>query len=565
MGNARFGRFAGMRTEGVFAFPPKSPGREKEIMSDMSTQWDKQWSELLTRCHGRDIEADAGFKAGLLGELKRKTADHALPAAPVTALDDDAKWGALLKTAYTPCRPDAGFKTALLASLKATQVDAARDLPDSGEDLVLRAMLTKSYQPVQPRREFETRLLENLKERQRSTTEIRVHGRRRTLFLSAASSLAAAAAVMFVVWLGPVGNGAVQSAPAGSGDLRLTVPDAVAAAPAERHESALPAKGVMFASFDSAPAGAAVQTAGPQFETAAAMFGDYRAADAFAGAALPASARALRNIEMNSGAGWRTLADAQSVALRPGSVFRAKDGMGHLKFSDGSLVSISPDTLLTATPDGLTVAQGFMLVSVPSSDDSRFRLHFPERDVAVEPGTELAVMVENPDKFAAGGAPAPMVMVVEGDGATGGLALARGKNGIGPLFAKQVYRLDKYVTPDLPGRTLCDTECNDLNKLFKMETVREDGIPLAAFASGGFAAERELSNYSMILTPAGFTKKDGRWVADNYNGEETVKLRYLSDAYFGFANQRRDLARELALGSEVILDGGDGTFYEIVR
>lgn len=533
-------------------------------MSDQSKTWDKQWSELLTRCHGRAIEADAGFKAGLLDKLKRKAAEH-IETSPVADLDDDAKWGTLMKAAYIPCHPEENFKKSLLAKIKAKQNEttSTQALGEPGEDEALRTILTTSYQPIQPRKEFETRLLDNLKERQRTAAQTRIHTRRRTLFLSGASSIAAAAAVMFVVWLGPVGGSVPQSEPVRSGDLRLTVPDtAVALAQPERK---LSDSGVMFASFDSSVPVRAAESPASHFETVPAMFSSYKAADAFAGNPLPEMAVALQNVEMNGGKGWLALANAQPVNLQPGSVFRASNGMGHLKFSDGSLVSISPDTLLQATAEGLMVTQGFMLVAVPSSTDKRFRLHFPERDIAVEPGTDLAVMVENPDKFAAGGAPAPMVMVVDGEGETGGLALARGKNGIGPLFAKQLYRLDNYVTPDLPGRTLCDTECNDLNKLFKMETVRQDGIPMAAFASGGFAGERELSNYAMVLTPAGFTKKGTRWVADDYNGEPTIKLKYLSDAYFGFANERRDLARELALGGEVVLDGGDGTFYEVVR
>jgi hypothetical protein len=271
-----------------------------------------------------------------------------------------------------------------------------------------------------------------------------------------------------------------------------------------------------------------------------------------------------RNVSVGRNGEWDSAGTGRSydVALEPGMQFRASEGMGHMEFPDGTLLSLSPDSDLEVTEDGLSVSRGFVLVAVPDSSDGRFRLHFPERDLAVEPGTELAVMVEDPALFAEGGAPAPMVMVVDRPG-SGGLALAKGSNGVGPLFASQLYRLDRYVTPELPGRTLCDAEYQDLENVFKMKTVRET-LPMAAFA-GGFSGNRDLSYTTTVLSPAGFTRKGDTWVADTYRGEETVKVRYLSDAYFGLANARRDLARSLALGSDAILDAGDGVFYEIHR
>ncbi len=521
-------------------------------MSDQSTKWDRQWSELLTRCHGEDVEADAGFKAGLLAKLHQKAAENRL-SPPEALPDEDARWGRLMKAAYIPCHPEETFRNGLLADLKAKQREvAASGTPAAAdEDTALRAILTQSYQPVTPRREFETRLLENLKERQRATSQTRIRTRRRTLFFSVASSAAAAAMVLFVVWLVPhsaAGMRAIPAHPEGlpsgsEGDLRLAVPDAAVATAARALRADAPSS----------------------FAVVPASYSSYRADDAFSGNPLPDHAVALQNIEMDSGEGWTRVADAGRVQLRPGDVFRADGGMGHLKFPDGSLVTVSPETVLRAAAGGLEVEQGFMLVSVPERSPDRFRLHFPERDIAVEPGTELAVMAAESDKFAEGGAPAPMVMVVNGENGRGGLALAKGKNGIGPLFASQLYRLDNYVTPDMPGRTLCDTECNDLNKLFKTETVRREGLPMALFAGGFGGADRELDKYSTVLTPAGFTKKGTRWVADSYTDEPTVKLRYLSDAYFGFANERRDLARALALGGEVVIDGGNGVFYEVVR
>lgn len=436
--------------------------------------------------------------------------------------DNDGNWRRLLRTAYIPCRPDSDFKDSLLAELKAKQSGSTDALDAIG------AILKKSYQPVAPRREFETRLLNNLKERQRDTVVLRRSTRRRTLFLSAASSAAAAAVVMFVVWVMPRTDGVpVPALPAAqAAGVSLPVPEAAVAAPA-----------VIPAAYE------------PGYSTG------YRVASAFAGPAFADSATVLRNVAFRR--------DGERVELAPGVRFRAGNDMGHMEFPDGTLMSLGPNSLLEVTDGGLSVNRGFVLVDVPESSNERFRLHFPERDIAVEPGTELAVMVEDPALFAEGGAPAPRVMVVDRPGAAGGLALAKGRNGVGPLFASQLYRLDRYVTPELPGRTLADGESEDLEAMFKTEIVREK-LPMASFA-GGFTKDRDLSRTTTVLSPAGFTKKGDAWVADSYAGGPTRKLKYLSDEYFGFANDRRDLARGLALGGSVILDAGEDVFYEIHR
>lgn len=551
-------------------------------MSDQLTKWDKQWHALLTHCHGETVEADAGFRTSLLSELKARTTEN---RAGNEAETQDANWGKLMKAAYVPCHPAETFKTGLLSGLKAKQAqafaatgDAAAPASPATEDEALQVILTKSYQPVAPRKEFETRLLENLKERQRETTIRRLQSRRRTIYLSVASSMAAAALVMFIVWLTPYTGEASPSVPTqrAANNLHLSVPD-IAAAPVRPVESNPPSgfdNGFMFAStIPAAAAGAGASRndgiAPASFvpsspgQSIPASFASYDTSSVFAGDPLPKSAFALQNVEFNTGQGWHTLPAASRIDLKPGYAFRASNSMGHLRFDNGALVSISPDTLLATTENGLTVDRGFLLVAVPESSNGRFRLHFSERDIAVEPGTDLAVLVESPDNYAPGGAPAPMVMVVDGPDGSGGLALAKGRNGTGPLFARQLYRLDNYVTPDLPGRTLCVTECKDLNELFKMEPVQDTTIP-KAFLAGGFAGERDVgNNYSVLLTPAGFTKRGNTWVADSYNGEQTIRIPYLSDAYFGLANQRRDLARELSLGGQVIIDGGDGVFYEI--
>ena len=530
-------------------------------MTEQSNKWDKQWGELLTRCHGEEVQADAAFKAGLLGQLKSRMAQNAADSEADSAQDHN--WRTLLKTAYIPCHPEDAFKNALLTKLKAKQADlsatdASAPLEQDNEDTI-RTILTKSYQPVEPRREFQTRLLYNLKERQRHTTVTRRVSRRRTVFMSAASSIAAAAMVMFALWVAPHGSGSPSTPRPSSSGMRgisLPIPETAMQPVMERSSAFTP---VSFAA-DASPA---FSVAPASYEPDTSRFTSYKVSNAFSAPALPAKAVAL-NVQFDDGKGWTDLTESGPLNLAAGQSFRSKDGMGHIKFSDGSLMTLSPDSVIDATDEGLTVKQGFVLVAVSDSSDQPFRIHFPERDLAIAPGTDLAMMVENPEKYAEGGAPAPMVMVVDNpDENVSGLAFARGKNGVGPLFTRQLYRLDNYVTADLPGRAMCDIECQDLSKLFKEETVYETR-PFASFA-GGFSSDRDLSYAKTVLVPAGFSKKGDRWVADTYSNQPTVKLQYLSDAYFGFVNERRDLSHALSLGSRVIIDGGDGAFYEVFK
>lgn len=536
-------------------------------MSDESTKWDKQWSTLLTRCHGEEVKAEAAFKSSLLDELKRKTAEN-LDSSRDTDESTDANWRRLLTKTYIPCHADEGFKENLLTQLMKKQQDMIeRPMAAISEDEALRTILSKSYQPVSPRREFQTRLLENLKDRQRHTSVIRRKSRHRTWFMSAASSIAAAAMVMFVVWVVPHG-GQDNRTPSSSGNIprdmpRLPLPVSDSSAIAFSAPAARVASNLIPASYGSSDAST------PEREF---RFAGYTPSDAFSGPALPERVFAYHNVEMNTERGWIAM-DAENIGtlLVPGMKFRTQESMGHLEFEDGSLISFSPESLLSTTREGFSVEQGFMLVSVPDSATDRFRLHFSERDIAIEPGTDLAVMVEPADKYADGGVPAPLVMVVDRQDSPGGFALAKGKGdiGVGPLLAKQLYRLDNYVTPNLPGRTMCDTECEDLDKMFKMETVRRADVPVTSLAGAGsfgrFAGSLESNPYSVVITPAGFSKKGDRWMSDSYQGQSTVKIEYLSDEYFGFANKRRDLALALALGSKVVIDGGDGSFYEIYK
>lgn len=539
-------------------------------MSEQAEKWERQWSELLTRCHGEAVYANPGFKAHLLNKLRHKTAENR-EEARAEANAEDAHFGVLLQAAWRPCEPNSEFRSSLLARLKARQAEIAAEtaLEARTADPSIQTLLTVSYKPVAARREFQTRLLENMRERQRTAVRLRRSSRKRTIFLSAASSLAAAAAVMFVIWVQPysgsgvgAGSGAVAGVARVSPQaLNLAIPD-VAAVASVAKPAVFPA-----AAFGSASNDAMIVPASFGGDSRAApVFAEYRVSEAFARPALPATVRGIRAVECDDGEGWREMSAGSFTHISPGMAFRTSETTGHIGFNDGTIITMNPDSRLVATEDGLAVEQGFLLVSVPESASDRFRLHFPERDIAIEPGTDLAVMVEPRSNYAEGGAPAPLVMVIEDDASSGGLALAKGRQGVAPLFAKHVYRLDHYVTADMPGRMLCDTECQDIEKLFRMETVRESGTPKALFAGGFGGMESGLARRSTtVFTPAGFSKRGSVWVADSYRGGPTVRVSYLSDDYFGLANARRDLARALALGGEVIIDGGEGVFYEIHR
>lgn len=518
-------------------------------MSEQSDKWDAQWSTLLTHCYG-EVEADAGFKASLLAKLRTKTAENRGATDESDAANDE-NWSRLLTAAYVPCEPSSEFKGTLFSQLKARQTQLTKGPQSPAEEEALQTILTKSYHPVTPRREFQTRLLENLKERQRTNTTIRVKSRRRTVFMSAMTSMAAAAMVMFAVWVMPTIQQPGTSETA-SHYLALEVPEADSF------------QEVAQTSFASGNAYADIVPA--SYEPSAPSF-NYNALEAFAAAALPAVALGRKNIEINSGGEWKPMDTGYPAELEPGMAFRAPKGkVGFIGFDDDTILSLDPGTVIEATESGIAVRQGFAKVSVPETSDQRFRLHFAERDIAIEPGTDLAVYVEPNMDFAEGGAPAPVVMVLQEPGAVGGLAFAKGKNGVAPLFARHLYRLDNYVTQDIPGRPLCEIECEGLEKMYKTQSVQEAEIPMAAFAgAGSIARSRIQRNSERIVTPVGFTKRSDRWVADTYANQHTVKVQYLSDAYFGLARERRDLAPGLALGSNVIIDGGDDVFYEISK
>ncbi len=516
-------------------------------MNEQQDKWAKQWSTLLTHCHGGEVEADGSFKAKLLEDLKRKTALNSDSQADAPAMAEeqcgtDENWSKLLRHAYIPCHPRNEFKQTLLAEMVAQQTDSAIPADAPADDTV--ATILQQLEPVKPRREFQTRLLDKMKERQRAAIELRKASRRRTIFMSGISSMAAAAAVLFVVWVMPTtSESAASPAPYTMASTPTTAPGASFSTPIRM----APREAVFAALNDQQPA-APIPNG-----LALASFGDYSVDSVFSSAPLPATMRGI-GMEIDHGDGWQAMDETLISQVAPGTLLRPRPDSqtAGLGFGDGSTVHMRPDSIIETTDKGIAVRQGTMTVNVPANSDARFYMHFPERDVAVEPGTMLAVTVPSPEGYANGGAPAPVVKVLDG-----GMAVAKGRNGSGILLANQVYQLDSYVTPELPGRPLCAAECEELESTFMQPVGPETYNPAQ------YVTSTQTTAYRPPLSPAGFTKKGTRWIAKSYDDETTIRIPYLSDAYFAFANARRDLSVPLSLGSEVIIDGGDGNFYEI--
>lgn len=508
-------------------------------MNNRKYEWDRQFGELLTRSYG-EVKEDEKFRSALLAKLKRKTEENRMAVMQESKIqiDIDANWSRLLTHAYVPCEPRPHFKEMLLSELQNKQAVIQTEIhAEAG----LKAILS-SYEPVTARREFKTHLLDSLKNRQRHTDRMRKKSLHRTIFMSAISSMAAAA-VVFIVWIQPViatPESQVTPAPTtspGSMASSRSIPDSTF-------------RNILASSEKVAP----LATAG----SALSFAGSYSVSDVFQTPTLPSTMRGI-GMEINYGDGWQAMDETLIANVMPGIALRPRPdtqtpGLG---FGDGSTIHMRPDSVIEATDKGFVVRQGTMTVNVPNNSDSRFYLHFAERDVAMEPGTMLAVTVEPEDRYAIGGAPAPVIKVLDG-----GMAVTRSKAGNGVLLANQVYSLDRYITPDLPGRPLCATEFAELEKALLMQPVPP--------AQLGYSAKQLVAGNESIkayeTSRGGYSKHGNQWVANSYDDDiPTIRVQYLSDDYFGFVNGRRDLATVLALGPEVIIDGRDGNFYEIYQ
>lgn len=514
-------------------------------MSDTNDKRDQQWSVLLTRCY-ESVEAKPEFKSSLLADMKKKQAEMRDEAAKDVGADE--QWSTLLGKTYPVCEARKGFKKQLLVDLKQKIAPEQPVVEEFDEDAPLRTLLSNSYTPVEPRREFQTRLLDNLKERQKTTIMIKEQYRKRSIFTSLASGLAAAAAVLFVVWLGPLSTADTEAVlsdrPQIPADAQIASSTPVSATVRHRIDTS------------SIQTVAATDAASP-IPNAVFPYA-YNMNAAFDSSSLPKTVRGV-GMELNDGNGWRPMDESLLTRLSAGMVFRATRETAGLGFSDGSTVLMWPESTITATDNGFAVDQGQLAVTVPAGGEQRFRLQLAERDIVVEPGTMMAVNAYFPDRYAAGGAPAPEVKILDG-----GMAVARGRNGDAPLLANQVYLIDNYITPDIPGRPMCGAEFAELSDCYNATP----GLP-------GFSPQDSYSPTQLVSgapeaaqpnsAPRGYTKQGMKWVADSYKDQPVTRVKYLSSEYFALANARRDLASALSAGPEAIIDGGKDGFYEIHR
>jgi hypothetical protein len=516
----------------------------------ITTEEESNWSALLTRTHP-ECEPRADFKAGLLANLKTRQAELALEAEEISA-EEEANWSTLLTKSYGTCETRMEFKHELLGKLKASTA-ANADLAKTEIPLPVEELISTAYIPVEPSREFQTRLLLNLKERQQTTIKMKEDTRRRSIFSSFASGLAAAAAVAFVVWLAPAGRDSGLEMPVQSTSVAYQGSDAISSDSFKVNTT--DNAGAQLIASASNDAVGNIQTASLT-RNAASGYATYSVDAAFASPSLPKTVRGV-GMQVNDGGGWRDLDEARVTRVSPGMAFRATRQTAGLGFSDGSTVLMWPEAVITASENGFAVDQGQLAVTVPAGTEQRFHINLPERDIAIEPGTMLAVNAFYPSRYAEGGAPAPEVKVLDG-----GLAVARGRNGAAPLLANQVYLIDNYITPDIPGRPLCSAESAELEGACEGPS----GLTPYIVEPSRLVANTTLVSPTSSSAPSGFNKKNGKWVAASYTEDQpVVKIQYLSDDYFGLANSRRDLGQALAAGPEAIIDAGNGVFYEIHR
>ncbi|MDR3078086.1 MAG: hypothetical protein LBV15_04920 [Planctomycetota bacterium] len=504
-------------------------------MDDGREKWEREWELLLSRARGGD-RLRPEFRDRLLTRLKERLGEVRASAEAA----EEENWRRLLSVCQ--CRPAPEFRASLWERLRARQRETAGvSRPEDGEENALRAMFA-AYVPVSPRPKFSDNLLNSLKERQRQTVGSRRVFRRQAIFFSLVSTLAAACYVLIpIISFNPL---------PGPGPEAARPPILVDVSPISDLDYEAPETA---SAVDAMPLPASLD--------------GFSAEDLFQGRLLPAKVWAVE-LEMSGDGGWHPLETGRELELKAGQAFRPdprRSGSAALAFADGSYIALRDGAVLEATERGFSVQRGALAAEVPAGSSDRLFLHFPERDIAVRPGTSLAVNSAPPEAYAEGGAPAPRVAVSDG-----GLAVARGKYGSGALLANHVYDIDSYVSPELPGRGLCLVECEDLERQFPAAPFADSArLVSGGGGEGGVAAyglsEARRQSYRSSPAPAGFRKVGDRWLADSYDHRPAIRIKYLSDAYFALADRRRDLAAALALGPEVVINGGGGEFFEIHR
>jgi Ca-activated chloride channel family protein len=82
----------------------------------------------------------------------------------------------------------------------------------------------------------------------------------------------------------------------------------------------------------------------------------------------------------------------------------------------------------------------------------------------------------------------------------------------------------------------------------------------------GTYALKDAKGESLLREVGGraFYFADGKWVDGGFKGEETVKVKYMSDEYFKLLKDKPELAKFLALGNKLIAKCGE-KFYEVTE
>ncbi|MDR3210424.1 MAG: hypothetical protein LBU79_00715 [Planctomycetota bacterium] len=522
-------------------------------MSDKFSQPDTQhqWNRLLSGSTGS--APSPAFQENLLRQLRARQVSLSSENQESSPVADQSWQRLLASTQHASARPE--FALSLLRELREKMA----------ADGIANQTVSDQPEGVRPREYFQDHLLINLKARQHAAQIIRSDRRRYSIFAPLLSGLAAA---VLLLLLGNIPFSTTDSPvvlnPETTSALAL-VPDTPPVDTEDLRESVASVSPVNATPVLSSVPPSVSPSPGTLVAAAYNPTGDepvsYDLDAIFALPALPKTVRGV-GVEIDDGNGWKVLDESRLTRLAPGLAFRSIQNQAGLEFGNGSTILMQPEAILVATSEGFSVKQGELAVNVPVDNSESLRLHFPERDLAVEPGTMLVVNAFYPDRYADGGAPAPEVKILDG-----GLAFARGKSGNAPLLANQVYLIDKYVTPDLPSRPLCRAECDAMENYGLPTGLQSPGQPQRQIDPRQLVMDTGAFNrdISTSASPSGFRQEGNRWVAKTYSGQPTIPVKYLSNPYFGLAATRRDLGSALALGPNVVIDNGEGVFYEIQR
>lgn len=288
----------------------------------------------------------------------------------------------------------------------------------------LEMLLKTTYEKPSIRPDFRDQLLGQLKERQRERSMSR---RRKVLVLY--SSVTAAAAALVLVAL-PVLSAATPVHSGGNGQTVL----------AQRAVSMPEAQPASFSPLSLDPTCDTTTAFASSNVNGQPLFN-------FAGR----TARAVNAVDVaepSTGA-WRTVASGETFALENGTRFRTPIGSLNeisVEIDKGPTVMLDGMSQMKICAGELRLEDGNALVSVTGGDQP-VGLRLAGQDVELLPGTMAFMHLEDGEGYADGGAPAPVLVLLKGQGQT----LDAHKT---PLLAGQVYELYETGTGKFPTRPL---------------------------------------------------------------------------------------------------------------